>query len=95
MEINDDPMVVSKFVPMHYIPVWEPNYGRKTAMIDVKKVGDHNKIVFPKAPSLPGTYYLSGKTIRKYNKVSNGTIMCYDVPVKELRPLTQLNREEY
>ena len=95
MTINEEPFIVSKYVQMNFIPIWSPRYHDKRVLINPAKVGEHNKVVFTKTKSLPGSYYLSGKTIRKYPKESNGTIPCFVVPVSELRPLQQLNREEY
>jgi hypothetical protein len=94
MQINEDAMVVSKYAQMNFIPIWEPRYHDKKILINPAKVGEHNKIKFTKAPSLPGEYYLSGKTIKKSKKESNGTIDCYAVDVAELRPL-QINKRDW
>lgn len=87
MQINDTVMVLGKWTPKSKIAIWHPRYHDQRVLINPAKVAEHNHIVFSKAPSLPGDYYLSGKTIRKYKKESNGTIDCWSVPVRELRPL--------
>lgn len=93
MQINDNPVIVDKMTPMNKISIWEPRYHDNRVLIHPNKVSAHNKIVFTKAPSLSGTYYLAGRTIRKYNKVSNGSVQCYAVPISELRPL-QINEKD-
>lgn len=87
MQINDEPITFGKYDSMNFIQIWSPRYHDQKVLINPAKVGVHNKVVFTKAPSLPGTYYLSGATIRKFKKESNGTMQCYVVPVSELRPL--------
>lgn len=87
MQINEEPMILKKYDQCNLISVWAPRYHDRKVLINPAKVGPNNKIVFPKAPALPGVYYLSGKTIKKYPKESNGTAMMYVVPVSELRPL--------
>lgn len=94
MNINDDPMILDKLTPVNLISIWQPRYHDKVVLINPAKVGEHNKIVFTKALSLTGTYYLSGKTIRKHKKESNGTIACFVVPLSELRPL-QINERDW
>lgn len=89
MIINEEPMILSKWEPKNLIEIWQPRYHDKKVLINPAKVGRHNKVIFTKAPSLTGTYYLSGEKIKKYPKESNGTIMCYCVDVSELRPLEE------
>lgn len=93
MIINENPVILSKWEPKNLISIWEPLYSEKLVLINPAKVGAHNKIIFTKAKSLPGTYYLSGKTIKSYKKRSNGSIMCYAVNVSELRPLQITERD--
>lgn len=72
---------------MRNIPVWEPRWHDRRALIATYKVGENNRITFPKTKSMPDAYYLSGKTIRQFKKESNGTIDCYCVPLDKLEPL--------
>lgn len=93
MRISDDIKMVGKYTPLNFIQIFEPRYHDQRVLINPAKVGVDNKIVFTRAASLPGTYYLSGKTIRKYGKESNGSIMCYCVPVSELQSL-EINQRD-
>lgn len=93
MKINDEPITLSKWTPKNLIEIWEPLYSENLVLINPSKVGQHNLIRFTKAKSLTGQYYLSGKTIRKYKKRSNGTAMMWVVPLSELRPLEITERD--
>lgn len=93
MIINEEPVILSKWEPKNLIEIWEPLYSEKLVLINPAKVGRHNLIVFTKAKSLPGRYYLSGETIKRCKKRSNGSIDCYAVPVSELRPLQLTERD--
>lgn len=81
-------MTTCKHMPMQLFDIWEPRYRDKTVLLAARKVGDHNKIVFSKAPSM-GTepYYITGKKVKSYKKEDNGKINCYVVPLDELEPL--------
>lgn len=93
MTINEEPVILDKFTPKNLIEIWHPLYSEELVLIHPTKVGQHNKIVFTKAQSLPGEYYLSGNTIKSCKKRSNGTVKCYAVPLSELRPL-QINQKD-
>lgn len=66
--------------------IFEPRYHDKRVLIAVRKVKDFNVIKFSKAPSREGLWYISGKNVRKYPKASNGSILCFVVPLDELKP---------
>lgn len=87
-------MIIDKFTPLNFFEIWQPRYHDGKVLLAAHKVGTHNKIVFTKAPSL-GTkpYYISGKTVKKYKKESNGKIDCYVVPVDVLEPL-EINQKD-
>lgn len=87
-------VVVDKYTPLNLISIWSPRYHDNKVLINPRKVGDHNKIVFTKAPSLPLEYYMSGKMIRSFKKESNGSIMCFCVPVEELKVL-KINEKDW
>ena len=61
-----------------------PRYHDKRVLIAAHNVKNDNIIKFTEAKSLPGVYYLSGKTIRKYKQESNGVIAVYSVPLSEM-----------
>lgn len=81
-------MITCRHTPMKAFEIFAPKYSTKQVLLKAIKVGEHNKITFTKAPSM-GTdpYYISGKNVKKYPKDSNGSIMCYSVPLEELEPL--------
>ena len=73
---------------MQYFGIFEPNYGRKTVMLKKSKIGEHNKIVFLKAPSMgEKPYYVSGAVAKKAPTRSNTSVDCYDVPLSDLEDL--------
>lgn len=82
-----------RFTQMSYFGIWAPRWHDRKVLLSCSKVGTHNKVVFLKASSLgEEPYYVSGKTIKKYPKTSNGSIQCYAVPLDELQ-LLELTRD--
>lgn len=81
-------MKLPKYTQFKCFDIWQPRFHDRTVLLADYKVGEHNKIIFTKAPSM-GTepYYVSGTTVKKCKKESNGKINCYVVPVSELEPL--------
>lgn len=71
------------------IDIWQPKWKNRTVLIAKHKVGLHNKILFSRTPSMPGEYYVSGETVKKHNITNNGKIDCYEVPLSELSPLEE------
>lgn len=86
-------MKLPRMTQMKYFAIYQPRYHDKRVLLAAHKVGEHNKIVFLQAPDM-GTepYYVSGKTVKKYPKQSNGAIKCYAVPLSELETL-ELTRD--
>lgn len=80
-------MVLSKDTPCQVIDIWQPRWKDRRILIAKFKVGQHNEVTFSKTKSLPGTYYLSGETIKKYPLETNGRIACYAVHMDELEKL--------
>lgn len=66
--------------------IWHPLYSENRVLVAANKIGTHNIIKFSKAKSMPGLYYVSGKTARKYKKTTNGVIDVLAVPLSELEP---------
>lgn len=85
-------MKLPRYTQFKYFEVWHPRYHDHKVLLAAHKVGEHNKIVFTKSESM-GTdpYYISGAEVKKYPKQSNGSIMCYAVPVDALEPLELIN----
>ena len=83
---------LDKYTQFNCFDIWQPRYKDRMVLLAAHRVGLHNKVVFTKAPHL-GTdpYYVSGSTVKKYKKESNGKIACYAVPLDELEPLTLTN----
>jgi hypothetical protein len=81
-------VLLPKFTQLAYFGIFSRRYHDNKVLLAAHKVGTHNKIVFLKDKGM-GTepYYCSGKTIKKYPKVSNGSIKCYAVDIAELQPL--------
>lgn len=87
-------MLLGKFTQFRYFEIWEPRFHDKVVLLAKYKVGEHNKIVFTKAPSM-GTepYYVSGATVKKCKLETNGAIKCYAVPINKLEPLEITERD--
>lgn len=80
-------MTLSRLTPTQKLEVLQPRWHDRKALLATYKVGTHNEVTFPKSPTLPGSYYVSGAVATKYPKESNGRIMCYAVPLDEFEPL--------
>ena len=80
-------MKLSRTTLCSKIDILAPRWHDRVVLIAKYKVSTHNEVVFTKAKSLPGTYYLSAETIRKYPLETNGKIECYAVPLHELEVL--------
>lgn len=80
-------MTVGRFTALNELSIWQPRWKDRRVLLAKFKVGTHNKVVFTKAPSLPGEYYISGEKVRTFPLETNGKISCYAVPLDELEPL--------
>ena len=68
------------------IEIWQPRWKDRKVLIACHKVRDgKNYIRFTKAKSLPGLYSVDGEVIRSSEQCTNGRIMCYAVPLSELK----------
>lgn len=74
--------------------IWAPRYHDQRVLINAYDVKEHNLITFTKA-KIEGWHYLSGATIRKYPKQSNGSIPCFAVPMGELQNFEALKHCEH
>lgn len=86
---------MDKFTQFRVFEIWQPRYHDNRVLLKATKVGAHNKVIFTKAKSLPDTYYLSGKTIKKYPKEYNSSIFCYAVPLEELKLLQLTQNSQF
>lgn len=81
-------MITCKHVQMQYFEIFSPKYSTKSVLLKDSKIGDKNKIVFTKAPSMGvEPYYVSGIVAKSCPKVSNGAIACREVPLSKLEPI--------
>lgn len=92
MKTTEESVKLCKHRGATCLEIWHPRYHDNRVLIACRKVRDHNIIKFTKAPSVPGLWYISGKNARKYRKASNGSILCFEVPLEELKPF---NWEEH
>ncbi len=71
---------------MDVIEIWQPRWKDRTVLIACHKAkAGENFIKFTRTPSMPDLYSVDGGVIRKSPKCTNGTIMCFAVPLSELK----------
>ena len=87
-------MKLCKHIPAKHHEVWSPRWHDKKVLIPDYKVADNNIIRFTKSPTLPDDklHYVSGKTVKKYKKETNGSVMCYCVPLDQLQDFETAER---
>lgn len=83
-------MILSRTTPCQVLSIKQPRWKDSVVMLACYKVGDNNEVVFTHAPTMGGKYYVSGRIARSYPKQSNGSIMCFAVPLHELEPLERV-----
>lgn len=83
-------MQINRLTPVNKMEIIQPRWKDRVVMLACYKVGTHNEIVFTKTPSMPGSYYVSGKVAMSYPKQTNGKLMCYAVPLDALEPLERI-----
>jgi hypothetical protein len=74
-----------------YQPRW---HDRKVIMFDFK-IGVHNEVVFSKAPTLEGVWYISGAKAKSYPPVPFKTragkmITSREIPLDDFEPLERI-----
>ena len=68
------------------ICVWTPKYKTRQALVDVRKVKDgKNYLFFAADKSLPDLYSFDGGDVLALDKVYNGRILCYGIPIDSLK----------
>ena len=80
-------MILCKHSGIKTFEIWNPRWHDRRVLLAAHKIVEHNRVVFTKTKSLEGDFYVSGKTVKKFKKESNGQIDCYSVPLSELEPL--------
>lgn len=86
-------MILSKNAPRGYFEIWQPRWKDRVVLLATYKVSHHNEIRFTKAPTLPGSYYVSGDVAKNCPVETNGTISCYAVPMTKIEPLEDKDDE--
>lgn len=86
-----DVLILEPHINLATIQVWEPRWHDNICLVAKRKISQHNKIIFTKAKSLKGKeFYLSEKTAQKWPLESNGSILCYAIPMGELKLMKQM-----
>lgn len=80
-------MILGRLTTAQRFEILQPRWHDRKVLLACHKVGTHNSIVFIQAPTMPGEYYISGRDAHQCEKVSNGKIWCYAVPLKFLEKL--------
>lgn len=76
------------------IEVWEPLYrtirthGTPTVLVSRDKVRKGKNIIKITKGAYKGQYRMSEIAIRSYPQASNGTIMCYALPLEKMEKIT-------
>lgn len=83
-------MQISRTQPFNKIDIWQPRWKDRRVLLASFKVKQDNIVIFTKSPTLPGEFYISGTTARKYPLETNGKIECYAVPLSELEPVDRI-----
>lgn len=85
-------MILSRLTPAVRFTVFNPRWHDRKALLMDFRIGTHNEITFPKANSLPGSYYISGKQANTYPTTQMKTktgqhVTMRVVPLDELESL--------
>ncbi len=85
-------MLLNRLTPVIEFKIWNPRWKDRMVLLADYKIATHNKIVFPKAKSLAGDWYISGTDVKTYPtepmKTKSGTTMTMRVvPIDALQPL--------
>lgn len=88
--------MLSKYTQFSIFSIWSPRWRDRKVLLKASKVSAHNKIIFTgkdgaSMGKLP--YYVSGAKVKLCPKESNGTILCYAVPIDELEILELDNKD--
>lgn len=68
------------------ICVWQPKYKTGQVLVDIRKVKPgKNLLFFSSDKSLPYLYSFTSEEAEGCDKVYNGRILCYGIPISYLR----------
>jgi hypothetical protein len=86
---------LSRLTVCNQFEILNPRWHDRQVLLADYKISTHNAITFPKANSMPGEYYISGISAKKYPtqpmKTKNGAIMTMRVvSIDALEPLERI-----
>jgi hypothetical protein len=91
-------MLLSKLDQIVFFDIFQPRWHDKVVLLKASKVDKartpHFKVRFSKAPTMEGEWYVSKNVVKRCKKESNGTIMCYAVPLSKLESL-EINQKDW
>lgn len=71
---------------MREICIWKPKYKTGQALVDMRRVmPGKNYIFFSSEKTLPYLYSFESKDAEECEKVYNGRILCYGIPINNLQ----------
>lgn len=82
-------MKLSQIPQAKLLPIKQPRWKDRVALLAKYKIGEHNIVRFTETPSMTQDYYISGEDVKKYPLTTNGKILCYQVPLENLDYLEQ------
>jgi hypothetical protein len=92
-------MQLDKFDQLVVFRIWQPRYHDKVVLLKKSLVDkaktEHLKIVFTKAPSMAGDWYISRSVAKKCPVESNGVTQVYAVKLDKLTPLEVTKESKY
>lgn len=59
-------MLLPRLTSVIKFEVWNPRWRDRKVLLADYKIGTHNQVNFPKAKSLPGDWYISGKDAKTF-----------------------------
>lgn len=85
-------MILGRLTPVVKFVVFNPRWHDRKVLIADYKIATHNQINFPKANSLAGDWYISGKEAKTFpleplKTKAGGTMNVRVVPLDALQPL--------
>lgn len=85
-------MILPRDIYATRFEIWNPKWSTRTVKLAAHKIGTHNIVTFPKAKSLAGEWYISGKRIKNYPMTQMATksgsmLDIYEVKLSDLEPV--------
>ena len=92
-------MRLARLTPTNKHTIYMPRWHDRVVLVADYKIGIHNTIVFPQAPTLPGEWYISGMDAKAHpiefmKTKSGGNLAMRVIPLDDLEPLERVNEKE-